>query len=155
MEYETYELLNLLKEKLDHIMATLDALTAQVAENNNLLASAVLLIDGIAAEIAAAGVDPTKLAALTSSLQSSDTALATAIIANTPVVVEGQPWVATTIYNVGDTVTFNADGNIYTSLVADNVGNTPSTTSTFWSSTPTTTVSPQALVIKPVTAKAS
>jgi len=140
--------LDLILERLDFMSAQFDALTAQVTANNNLLASAVVLIDGIAAEITAAGVDPTKLAALTSSLTSSDTALATAILANTPVVVEGSPWVATTVYNIGDTVTFT-DGNSYSSQTADNVGNTPSTTSTFWSVVPVTIVPATSTTVSP------
>ncbi len=65
-------------------MAAIDDLTAQVAQNTTVEASAVTLIEGLAAQIAAAGTDPTKLAALTTSLNTSATALAAAITANTP-----------------------------------------------------------------------
>lgn len=62
----------------------LDALTAQVKANSDLLDSATTLINGIADRITAAGVDPTKLAALTAELKAKDDALAAAVTANTP-----------------------------------------------------------------------
>jgi hypothetical protein len=117
----------------------LDTLTSQVTANNNLLASAVQLIDGLAAQITAAGTDPAKLQALSDSLKTQDQALAAAILANTPVVVEGSAWVATDIYGVGDTVLFT-DGNTYSSLVAENVGNSPDKSPTFWSIVPVVVV---------------
>lgn len=63
--------------------AELDALTAQVAQNTTIETSAVTLIEGLAAQIAAAGTDPAKLTALTTSLNASATTLAAAIAANT------------------------------------------------------------------------
>ena len=66
------------------IMAQLDTLEAQVRANTDVEASAVVLIQGIADRIAAAGVDPAKLAELTASLKASGEALATAVIENTP-----------------------------------------------------------------------
>ncbi len=62
----------------------LAALQAQVAQNTTVETSAVALIQGLAAQIAAAGTDPAGLAALTTSLNTSATALAAAITANTP-----------------------------------------------------------------------
>jgi hypothetical protein len=62
----------------------LDDLTAQVAKNTDVEESAVLLIQGIAAQLAAAGTDKTKLAALAASLNTSATDLAAAIAQNTP-----------------------------------------------------------------------
>lgn len=62
----------------------LDDLTAQVKSNSDLLDSATTLINGIADRITAAGVDPTKLAALTTELKSKDDTLAAAVTANTP-----------------------------------------------------------------------
>ena len=59
-------------------------LQAQVAQNTTVEASAVTLIQGLAAQITAAGTDPAALSALTSSLNTSATALAAAIAANTP-----------------------------------------------------------------------
>lgn len=65
-------------------MAALDDLAAQVAANKTVIDSALTLIAGIADRIAAAGVDPQKLADLTTSLKSEDDALAAAVVANTP-----------------------------------------------------------------------
>lgn len=62
----------------------LQALTDQVTANTAIAASAVTLINGIAARIDAAKTDPAALTALADSLRSSDTDLAAAIEANTP-----------------------------------------------------------------------
>ena len=62
----------------------MDDLEAQVAANADVVSSAVTLIQGIAAQLAAAGTDPAKLKALQDSLKSSDDALAAAVAANTP-----------------------------------------------------------------------
>lgn len=66
------------------IMASLDTLTAQVAETNTAEQSAIVLLNGLAAQLAAAGTDPVKLAELTDSLKSNSDALAAAVVANTP-----------------------------------------------------------------------
>ena len=65
-------------------MAALDDLTAAVAANTTVTGSALTLIQGLAAQLAAAGTDPVKLAALAAQLKSSDDALAAAVAANTP-----------------------------------------------------------------------
>jgi cell division septum initiation protein DivIVA len=70
-----------------HIMQELDDLTTQVKANTDAEQSAIVLINGIAARIAAAGTDPVVLQALTDSLKGSSDALAAAVIANTPPVV--------------------------------------------------------------------
>lgn len=84
--------------RLDHVLDALksikimetrmsvemDALVAQVHANSDLLDSAVALINGIADRIAAAGVDPAALTALTDELRAKDTSLADAVTANTP-----------------------------------------------------------------------
>jgi hypothetical protein len=57
-----------------------DDLTAQVAKNSEVLDSAVVLINGIADRIAAAGVDPVKLQALTTELRDKDQILADAVV---------------------------------------------------------------------------
>jgi hypothetical protein len=67
-----------------HMAQELDDLTAAVGANSVLLDSAVVLINGIADRIAAAGADPVKLAALTAELRAHDDALAAAVAANTP-----------------------------------------------------------------------
>ena len=66
--------------------AELDALTAQVTENESLEQSAITLIQGIAAQLAAAKDDPVKIQALADSLHTSASALADAITANTKAV---------------------------------------------------------------------
>ena len=59
--------------------AEMDALKAQVAANTTIVKSAIVLINGIAARIAAAGTDPVALAALTTELKAQDAALAAAV----------------------------------------------------------------------------
>lgn len=66
------------------IMAELEDLTAQVAANKTVIDSALVLINGIADRIKAAGTDPAKLAALTADLKTEDDTLAAAVAANTP-----------------------------------------------------------------------
>lgn len=65
-------------------MQALDDLKAQVTANTSVLASAVALINGIAARIKAAGVDPAKLQELTDELAAKDAELSAAVVANTP-----------------------------------------------------------------------
>jgi hypothetical protein len=76
--------LDIIKSKEDSMSVALDNLTAQVAQNTTIEASAITLIQGLAAQIAAAGTDPAALAALQASLNASATSLAAAIAANTP-----------------------------------------------------------------------
>lgn len=90
------ETLRLIMHKLDkqlieinkgikHMSKEFDDLTAQVTRNSEVLDSAIVLINGIADRITAAGVDPVKLNALTTELKAKDDALAAAVVANTPV----------------------------------------------------------------------
>ena len=83
-EIEIYHMLAYLIERFETMSAELDALTAQVKSNSDLLDSATALINGIADRITAAGVDPAKLKALTDELKAKDDALAAAVTANTP-----------------------------------------------------------------------
>ncbi len=78
-------ILQRLDTKENTIMADLTALTTQVAQTTSVEQSAITLIQGLAAQITAAGTDPVALASLTASLNTSATALAAAEIANTPV----------------------------------------------------------------------
>jgi hypothetical protein len=66
------------------IMADLTTLTAQVKANTDVEASAVTLIQGIAAQLAAAKTDPVAIQALSDQLKTSADALAAAVTANTP-----------------------------------------------------------------------
>lgn len=65
-------------------MADLTALTASVAANTTVVGSALTLIRGLSAQLAAAGTDPVALAALKTQLDTTDAALAAAVAANTP-----------------------------------------------------------------------
>jgi len=62
----------------------LQTLTDQVTVNNGLVASAVQLIGGLAAQIEASKTDPVALQSLADSLKQNDDALAAALLANTP-----------------------------------------------------------------------
>lgn len=64
--------------------ADLSPLTAQVQASEDVEASAVVLINGIAQRIADAGTDPVALQALQDSLKTSADTLSAAIVANTP-----------------------------------------------------------------------
>lgn len=75
---------NLIIERLHHMSAQLDTLTAQVTANNSAIDSAITLINGLAQQIIDTGGDPVKLQALVDSLTAEDTKLAAAIVANTP-----------------------------------------------------------------------
>lgn len=74
---------NTLTQKVTHMSAELDALSAQVAANTTVELSAITLINGLVAQIAAAGTDPVALAKLTADLKASADALAADVAANT------------------------------------------------------------------------
>jgi predicted PP-loop superfamily ATPase len=89
--------LNRIEQKENFMSKQLDDLTADVAQEVAVDQSAIVLINGIAAQIAAAGVDPAKLADLSNQLRASSAALAAAVQANTPVTAPptGEPPVTT------------------------------------------------------------
>lgn len=62
----------------------LEALAAQVQENTDVEQSALILIQGLADQLKAAGSDPAKLKELQAKLDASSGALAAAVAANTP-----------------------------------------------------------------------
>lgn len=66
------------------IMASLDTLTAEVARNTTVEKSALALIQGLKAQLDAAGTDPVALKALSDQLAANDDDLAAAVAANTP-----------------------------------------------------------------------
>lgn len=81
--------------KLDEILAQLkkgeatmskemDDLEAEVTDVKTVQQSAITLINGLAAQITAAGTDPVRLKAVTDSLKSNAADLAAAVAANTP-----------------------------------------------------------------------
>lgn len=61
----------------------LETLTAEVANETVVEKSALLLIQGFAAQLAAAGTDPAKLTALAETLAANDKELAAAVAAGT------------------------------------------------------------------------
>lgn len=77
-------LLTTVIHKEGQLMAAIDDLQVDVTAEDTVIDSAIVLINGIAAAIAAAGVDPAKLAALRSDIQGKSAALAAAVAANTP-----------------------------------------------------------------------
>jgi hypothetical protein len=81
---EIVHLLRALLAQGEKMSKELDDLTAEVAAETTVEASAVTLIQGLAAQITAAGTDPAKLAALTTQIKTSSDALAAAVAANTP-----------------------------------------------------------------------
>lgn len=70
--------------QLTQIMADLTQLTADVASVKTVAESAITLIQGLKAQLDAAGTDPAKLAELSASLESTQAELAAALTANTP-----------------------------------------------------------------------
>jgi hypothetical protein len=67
-------------------MADLSLLTAQVTANVDVEASAVQLLNNLAAQLVASKNDPVAIQALADQLKGSGDALAAAIVANTPAV---------------------------------------------------------------------
>ena len=68
----------------DQTMTALTDLQAAVAAEDTVIASALTLINGFAAQLAAAGTDPVALAALTTDVTAQAASLAAAVAANTP-----------------------------------------------------------------------
>jgi hypothetical protein len=66
-------------------MAKLDELQAQVASNTDVVQSAIVLISGLADELAAAATDPAAVQALAEQLRANNQVLADAVAANTVV----------------------------------------------------------------------
>ena len=65
-------------------MADLTVLTAQVTANSDVEASAIQLLNNLAALVIAAKTDPVAIQALADQLKASGDSLAAAIVANTP-----------------------------------------------------------------------
>lgn len=76
--------LDLLLDGQELLMSALDDLQAAVAAESTVIDSAITLIQGIPALIAAAGVDQAKLDALKNDITAKSDALAAAVSANTP-----------------------------------------------------------------------
>ena len=71
-------------ERENSIMATIEELEVQITKNVSAEAAAVLLIQGFAARLDAAGVDPVKLDQLRLELHQSAINLEAAVAANQP-----------------------------------------------------------------------
>ena len=70
--------------KENQIMTDLTVLTAQVKSNTDVEASAIVLLNGLSAQIAQIKNDPVAVQQLADQLKSSASSLADAITANTP-----------------------------------------------------------------------
>jgi hypothetical protein len=80
------QILKIIQGKEELIMVDLTVLTAQVKANTDAEASAIQLIQGLAAKIAeliASGNDPAEIQALADQLKASADALGAAVVANT------------------------------------------------------------------------
>ena len=84
MEEKLDQILKAIKTRGEAMSKELDDLTAEVANATTVEQSAITLIQGLAAQLQAAGTDPAKLQALHDSLVAADSALAAAITATTP-----------------------------------------------------------------------
>ena len=73
-----------LNKGINRMSVELDNITAQVHANSDAIESAIVLINGIADRIEAAGVDRAALKALTDELRTKDESLSAAVVANTP-----------------------------------------------------------------------
>jgi hypothetical protein len=76
--------MDLILAKLEKVMAAIDDLTAAVAAEDTVIDSAVTLLNGIPALIAAAGTNPAALTALQADIQAKTAALAAAVLVGTP-----------------------------------------------------------------------
>jgi hypothetical protein len=76
--------LDLLLQQEGTLMAAIDDLAAAVAAEDTTIDSAVALINGFAAQLAAAGTDPAKLSALQTDIVNKTAQLAAAVVQNTP-----------------------------------------------------------------------
>ena len=78
------DLFRSLQQGQQNMTAELVALQAQVAQTDTVIASAITLIQGIAAQLEAIKDDPAAIAALAADLHTQTDALAAAVTANTP-----------------------------------------------------------------------
>jgi hypothetical protein len=81
---ELYHMLAHIIHNQEIIMAAIDDLATAVAAEDTVIDSAITLLQGLSAALAAAGTDPAKLAALQTDITAKTQALADAVAANTP-----------------------------------------------------------------------
>lgn len=77
-------LLHEILQKVNHMSNELDTLVTEVQEMRTVVDGAIALIQGIKAQLDAAGTDRAKLKELSDSLDAKEQELAAAIVANTP-----------------------------------------------------------------------
>lgn len=73
-----------IKAQQEKLMSAVTDLQASVAAEDTVIGSAITLLQGLSAALAAAGTDPAALAALKSDIDTNAQALAAAVTANTP-----------------------------------------------------------------------
>ena len=78
------KLLERIENKENEMSAELDALTLEVADTNTIMQSAIVLIQGLAAQLQAIANDPAAILQLAADLDAQSDALAAAVAANTP-----------------------------------------------------------------------
>ena len=76
--------LDVILRKEKDIIMTLDDITNAVAAEQTVEASAITLLNQLAAEVAAAANDPAKIQAIVTQIQTNAATLAAAVTANTP-----------------------------------------------------------------------
>lgn len=81
---EIRDIFRTLQQGQENMTAQLAALQAQVTQTDTVIASAITLIQGIAAQLEAIKDDPAAIAALAADLHTQTDALAAAVAANTP-----------------------------------------------------------------------
>ena len=84
---EIFSIVKTILQKQELIMSALDDLKAKVAANTTVIGSAITLLQGLKAKLdeAIASGDPAALQALSDEIGASGSALADAIVANTPI----------------------------------------------------------------------
>jgi hypothetical protein len=83
---ELQDMMSLINEKLETIMATMDDLKAAVQRNTDVDASVITLLQGIAQQLkdAQAANDPAAIQAVIDQIDANTKALSDAVTANTP-----------------------------------------------------------------------
>jgi hypothetical protein len=91
LDIEMYHMLAHIIANQEKIMAAIDDLATAVTAEDTVIDSAVVLLNGIPALLAAAGTDPAKLTALQADITAKTTTLAAAVLANTPTPAPAAP----------------------------------------------------------------
>src|SRR6266852_2710914 len=134
------ELLTIL-ERLNQMLADLNAaitlIESAVTANTSTENAAVALLALLGASSTTGVTDPatlTRLTAISTAINTSNTMLSNAVKANTPTSTPATTFSPSVTYATGALVVFSY-GMTYSSNAAGNIGNTPLSTSTFWTVT--------------------